>query len=222
MVYETYDGKIESRFFLFIQMSMNVLYPVHYVSVCINSRLVKLVATTFPAVMNVNALRDTSLSRINYVLVSYYFFPQFSDIFWLAFTSKDFTLKKGQKTKLTGCVIKLTILHFERKKCKYLFLYMCVCQSINQLIDRSIDQSIDRSIYWSVNQSIIQSINQKTNQPPNQPTNHPTNQPINQPNNQSINQSIGLFIFASVHSYISISISKSLFIYNYSQFFPFW
>ena len=222
MVYETYDGKIESRFFLFIQMSMNVLYPVHYVSVCINSRLVKLVATTFPAVMNVNALRDTSLSRINYVLVSYYFFPQFSDIFWLAFTSKDFTLKKGQKTKLTGCVIKLTILHFERKKCKYLFLYMCVCQSINQLIDRSIDQSIDRSIYWSVNQSIIQSINQKTSQPPNQPTNHPTNQPINQPNNQSINQSIGLFIFASVHSYISISISKSLFIYNYSQFFSFW
>ena len=163
MVYETYDGKIESRFFLFIQMSMNVLYPVHYVSVCINSRLVKLVATTFPAVMSVNALRDTSLSRINYVLVSYYFFPQFSDIFWLAFTSKDFTLKKGQKTKLTGCVIKLTILHFERKKCKYLFLYMCVCKSINQLIDRS--------IYWSVNQSIIQSINQKTNQPPNQPTN---------------------------------------------------
>ena len=163
MVYETYDGKIESRFFLFIQMSMNVPYPVHYVSVCINSRLVKLVATTFPAVMSVNALRDTSLSRINYVLVSYYFFPQFSDIFWLAFTSKDFTLKKGQKTKLTGCVIKLTILHFERKKCKYLFLYMCVCQSINQLIDRS--------IYWSVNQSIIQSINQKTNQPPNQPTN---------------------------------------------------
>ena len=214
MVYETYDGKIESRFFLFIQMSMNVLYPVHYVSVCINSRLVKLVATTFPAVMSVNALRDTSLSRINYVLVSYYFFPQFSDIFWLAFTSKDFTLKKGQKTKLTGCVIKLTILHFERKKCKYLFLYMCVCQSINQLIDRS--------IYWSVNQSIIQSINQKTNQPPNQPTNQPTKQSVSQSINQSINQSIGLFIFASVHSYISISISKSLFIYNYSQFFSFW
>ena len=198
MVYETYDGKIESRFFLFIQMSMNVLYPVHYVSVCINSRLVKLVATTFPAVMSVNALRDTSLSRINYVLVSYYFFPQFSDIFWLAFTSKDFTLKKGQKTKLTGCVIKLTILHFERKKCKYLFLYMCVCQSINQLIDRS--------IYWSVNQSI----KKPTNHPTNQPTNHPTNQPINQPNNQSVNQSISQSINQSVclslHQSIHISV----------------
>ena len=55
---------------------MNVLYPARYVSVCINSRLVKLVVTTFPAVMNVNALRDTRLSRINYVSVSY-IFPQF-------------------------------------------------------------------------------------------------------------------------------------------------
>ena len=148
-------------------MSMNVLYPVHYVSVCINSRLVKLFATIFPAVMNVNAPRDTSLSKINYVLVSYYFFSQFSDIFWLAFTSKDFTLKKGQKTKLTGCVIKLAILHFERKKCKYLFLYMCVCQSINQ----SINWSIDRSINQLINQSFNQSINQSNNQPTIQPTN---------------------------------------------------
>ena len=211
MVYETYDGKIESRFFLFIQMSMNVLYPVHYVSVCINSRLVKLVATTFPAVMNVNALRDTSLSRINYVLVSYYFFPQFSDIFWLAFTSKDFTLKKGQKTKLTGCVIKLTILHFERKKCKYLFLYMCVCQSINQLIDRSINQLIDRSIDQLINQSFNQSIKKPTNHPTNQPTNHPTNQPINQPNNQSVNQSINQSVNQSINRSVYLCINPFIY-----------
>ena len=56
---------------------MNVLYPTHYVSVRINSRLVKLFVMTFPAVMNVNALGDTSLSRINYASVSYYFFPNF-------------------------------------------------------------------------------------------------------------------------------------------------